>query len=62
MFALGIIAFVGVLLVVGKPEQAKDSAAIFGSGLVFFRLLSWLSGFVGHRDFYEISMLKFIQS
>lgn len=36
VFALGVIAFIGVLLVVGKPEQTKDSAALIGSGLVFF--------------------------
>ncbi len=36
VFALGVIAFIGVLLVVGKPEQTKGSAALIGSGLVFF--------------------------
>lgn len=35
VFILGIVAFIGVLLVVGKPEKASGNTALLGASLVF---------------------------
>ena len=35
VFILGIVAFIGVLLVVGKPEKASGNTALLGVSLVF---------------------------
>lgn len=35
VFILGIVAFIGVLLVVGKPQQSHDGISLLGCSLVF---------------------------